>query len=79
MTWWMWLAGGLVLMVAELATPSGFYMLFFGVGAFGVALPPSGSGRGVDEGKEGISRRLGCEGIRPPWTVAAPSRGARPG
>lgn len=38
MTWWMWLAGGLVLMVAELATPSGFYMLFFGVGAFGVAL-----------------------------------------
>jgi len=38
MSWWMWLAGGLVLMVAELATPSGFYLLFFGLGAFGVAL-----------------------------------------
>jgi hypothetical protein len=33
-----------------------------GAGAFGVALPPSGSGRGVDERKEGNSRRLGCEG-----------------
>ena len=29
----MWLAGGLVLMVIELVTPSGFFVLFFGLGA----------------------------------------------
>ena len=29
----MWLAGGLVLIALELATPSGFFIMFFGVGA----------------------------------------------
>lgn len=29
----MWLAGGFVLLVAELVTPSGFFIMFFGVGA----------------------------------------------
>jgi inner membrane protein len=33
MTWWMWIAGGLALMVLELATPSGFFIMFFGLGA----------------------------------------------
>jgi membrane protein implicated in regulation of membrane protease activity len=33
MPWWMWLAGGFVLLVVELATPSGFFIMFFGVGA----------------------------------------------
>lgn len=33
MEWWMWLAGGFVLLVAELVTPSGFFIMFFGVGA----------------------------------------------
>ncbi len=33
MEWWIWLAGGFVLLVAELVTPSGFYIMFFGVGA----------------------------------------------
>jgi len=32
----MWLAGGLALMVLELATPSGFFILFFGLGALTV-------------------------------------------
>jgi hypothetical protein len=36
MEWWMWFAGGLVLMVAELATPSGFFIMFFGLGALTV-------------------------------------------
>jgi membrane protein implicated in regulation of membrane protease activity len=36
MTWWMWVAGGLVLMVLELATPSGFFIMFFGLGALTV-------------------------------------------
>jgi membrane protein implicated in regulation of membrane protease activity len=34
----MWLAGGLVLLVIELATPAGFYVLFFGLGAVTVGL-----------------------------------------
>jgi inner membrane protein len=33
MEWWIWLAGGFVLLVAELVTPSGFFIMFFGVGA----------------------------------------------
>jgi inner membrane protein len=31
--WWHWLVLGLLLMVGELATPGGFYILFFGIGA----------------------------------------------
>jgi inner membrane protein len=38
MAWWMWFAGGLVLMVAELATPSGFFIMFFGLGALTVGV-----------------------------------------
>jgi membrane protein implicated in regulation of membrane protease activity len=34
--WWMWLAGGLVLLVVELVTPSGFFVMFFGLGALTV-------------------------------------------
>ena len=34
----MWFAGGLVLMVAELATPSGFFIMFFGLGALTVGV-----------------------------------------
>ena len=34
----MWFAGGLVLMAAELATPGGFFMMFFGLGAMTVGL-----------------------------------------
>jgi membrane protein implicated in regulation of membrane protease activity len=38
MEWWMWLAGGLLLMVIELATPSGFFVMFFGLGALTVGV-----------------------------------------
>src|SRR6478752_5796923 len=38
MEWWMWLAAGLVLVVAELATPGGFVIVFFGVGALAVGV-----------------------------------------
>jgi membrane protein implicated in regulation of membrane protease activity len=34
----MWLAGGLVLLVIELATPSGFFVMFFGLGAITVGV-----------------------------------------
>jgi membrane protein implicated in regulation of membrane protease activity len=33
MDWWIWLAGGFALLVLELATPSGFFIMFFGIGA----------------------------------------------
>jgi membrane protein implicated in regulation of membrane protease activity len=31
-TWWTWLILGIVLMVAELLLPTGFFLFFFGVG-----------------------------------------------
>lgn len=34
----MWLAAGLVLLVIELATPSGFFVMFFGLGALTVGI-----------------------------------------
>jgi inner membrane protein len=36
--WWVWLAFGLVLFVVELATPSGFFVMFFGLGALTLGL-----------------------------------------
>ncbi len=38
MEWWMWLVVGLGLMVIELATPSGFFIMFFGLGALTVGI-----------------------------------------
>jgi len=38
MEWWLWVAGGLALMVLELVTPSGFFIMFFGLGALTVGI-----------------------------------------
>jgi membrane protein implicated in regulation of membrane protease activity len=38
MTWWLWVALGLVLGAIELATPGGFFVIFFGVAALVVGL-----------------------------------------
>lgn len=38
MEWWIWLALGLILLVIELATPSGFFVMFFGLGAVTVGV-----------------------------------------
>lgn len=38
MTWWMWMILGLLLMLAELATPGGFYVIFFGASALVLGL-----------------------------------------
>ena len=38
MQWWHWAVLGLVLGLFELATPGGFFILFFGVGALLVSL-----------------------------------------
>src|SRR5512134_1469027 len=33
MSWWIWLLAGLVLLLAEVLTPGGFFVIFFGAGA----------------------------------------------
>lgn len=33
MAWWLWLLLGLILLGAEMASPGGFYVIFFGVAA----------------------------------------------
>ena len=33
MAWWIWVLGGLVLLLAEVLTPGGFFIVFFGAGA----------------------------------------------
>jgi len=33
MVWWYWMVLGLILLGAEMATPGGFYILFFGLSA----------------------------------------------
>lgn len=38
MDWWLWVAGGLLLLLIELVTPSGFFVMFFGLGAITVGL-----------------------------------------
>ena len=38
MEWWLWMAGGLVLLLVELMTPGGFVVMFFGLGALTVGL-----------------------------------------
>jgi inner membrane protein len=36
MSWWIWVALGLVLTAIELATPGGFFIIFFGIAALAV-------------------------------------------
>lgn len=38
MSWWLWVVFGLVLAAIELATPGGFFVVFFGVAAVVVGL-----------------------------------------
>jgi membrane protein implicated in regulation of membrane protease activity len=38
MLWWFWVVFGLILATLELATPGGFFLLFFGVGSIIVGL-----------------------------------------
>ena len=37
-TWWMWFCFGLLLLLAEFATPGAFYQFFFGIGAVALGL-----------------------------------------
>jgi membrane protein implicated in regulation of membrane protease activity len=36
MLWWLWIVLGLVLIALEVATPGGFYIIFFGIAALTV-------------------------------------------
>jgi inner membrane protein len=38
MAWWIWIVLGLVLLLGEMLTPGGFYILFFGIGAIIVGI-----------------------------------------
>jgi membrane protein implicated in regulation of membrane protease activity len=38
MNWWLWIVVGLVLLVAEMLTPGGFFVIFFAAGALLVGL-----------------------------------------
>ena len=38
MAWWVWIVGGVLLCLAEMATPGAFYLLFFGVAALVVGV-----------------------------------------
>jgi inner membrane protein len=38
MAWWIWVLLGFALLAAEMLTPGGFYLLFFGCGALAVGL-----------------------------------------
>ena len=38
LSWWLWLLLGILLLVLELMTPGGFFVLFFGAGAIVVGL-----------------------------------------
>ena len=42
MTWWLWVGLGLVLGAIELATPGGFFVIFFGVAAVIIGLAELG-------------------------------------
>ena len=44
MLWWHWIVLGLLLVVGELATPGGFYIIFFGVAAVVVGLLSAAGG-----------------------------------
>lgn len=37
MAWWVWALTGLVLLVVEIVTPGGFFVVFFGIAALAVA------------------------------------------
>src|SRR4029453_3579693 len=48
MDWWIWVLGGLVLLLGEVLTPGGFFVVFFGAGALlGGARKPLGVGGGM--------------------------------
>lgn len=38
MAWWVWMTLGIALFIAEVVTPSSFYLMFLGLGAFSVGV-----------------------------------------
>ena len=53
MAWWIWLVAGIVILLGELLTPGGFYLIFFGAGAVVTALAAA-------VGLEGLGRQGVC-------------------
>ncbi len=46
MSWWLWLIVGIALLLMELLTPGGFFIIFFGIGAIIVGLLTSAGAAG---------------------------------
>ena len=69
MIWWYWMVLGLLLLGLELATPGGFFLLFFGVGALlvgGLAIIGAAARRGCSGCSSRCSRwRRSCSFGRP--------------
>ena len=84
MTGWMWIALGLVLAAIELATPGGFFIIFFGVGAVVVGLLQRGRAAGAGVGAVAASspsspwRRCASSGSRS-WPGCRPRQRPRRG
>ena len=38
LSWWMWMLGGLLVLMLEIFSPAGFYLFFFGSGAIAVGI-----------------------------------------
>jgi membrane protein implicated in regulation of membrane protease activity len=52
MAWWIWLVAGIVILLGELLTPGGFYLIFFGAGAVVTALAAAVGLEGA--GRQGV-------------------------
>ena len=74
----MWLAGGLVLLVVEVVTPSGFFVMFFGLGALTVGpLARFGVRRRALGAVAGLHRQFGRVSAALPRPAARPRASGR--
>src|SRR3972149_5155851 len=53
MPWWIWVLAGLGLLIAEVASPGGFFAVFFGVAAILVGVVKALAGPGAGPGGGG--------------------------
>ncbi len=85
MVWWAWVLVGFLLLLGEILTPGGFFILFFGVGALvvgalgalGIELSPRRSVAAVHRRLDRLAGAL-PQAACSPAGPAARSRAARP-
>lgn len=80
MDWWIWLVGGFALLSAEVVTPGGFVLMFFGLGGIAAGLMTAAGFGGplwtqvglfaaVSAGSLALFRRRLLEGFKVPHAV----------